>query len=130
MAKILIAEDDNAMRVFLDSALSRSGHEVSALSSGDIAMRCAELEPFDLLVTDIEMPGMNGVELARKVLAKSPDLAVLFVTGFTAQALQATDVIARGAKVLSKPFPLSELVREVNRVLARAVAPTPDAPAS
>lgn len=68
------------------------------------------------------MPGMNGVDLARQVLAKTPRLAILFVTGFAAQALEATDVLASGATVLSKPFALTELVSQVEGVLARAAS--------
>jgi two-component system cell cycle response regulator CpdR len=124
MARILVAEDDTAMRVFLDRALSRSGHVVDAVPSGDTAAQYAEKEAFDLLVTDIDMPCMNGVDLARKVLERTPKQAVLFITGFTAQALEATDLLARGAKVLPKPFELSELVEQVNGVLARGTAST------
>jgi two-component system cell cycle response regulator CpdR len=119
MARILVAEDDKAMRTFLDHALRRSGHEVNAVPSGDTAVQCTESQTFDLLLTDIDMPGLNGVDLARQVLKKSPAQAVLFVTGFAAQALQATDVLATGAQVLSKPFALSELVDQVEGALAR-----------
>ena len=119
MARILIAEDDAAMRVFLDRALTRSGYEVNAVPSGDSGARCAENAHFDLLVTDIDMPGLNGVDLARQVLSRTPKQAVLFVTGFAAQALEATDVLASGARVLSKPFALSELVSQVEGALAR-----------
>ncbi len=121
MARILVAEDDKAMRVFLDRALSHSGHEVNAVPSGETAERCAESEAFDLLLTDIDMPGLNGVDLARRMLKKSPKQAVLFVTGFAAQALEATDVLATGAQVLSKPFALSDLVAQVDGVLARGI---------
>ena len=71
MAKILIAEDDKAMRVFLDRALSRSGHEVDAVPSGDTAARSVAKEAFNLLVMDIDMPGLNGVDLARQVLERA-----------------------------------------------------------
>ncbi|NKB59416.1 MAG: response regulator [Alphaproteobacteria bacterium] len=124
MARILIAEDDQAMRVFLDRALSRSGHEVNAVPSGETAARYAETEAFDLLLTDVDMPGLNGVDLARQLLERSPKQAVLFVTGFAAQALQATDVLASGARVLSKPFALSDLVAQVDGVLARGLVPS------
>ncbi|MEX2618267.1 MAG: response regulator [Alphaproteobacteria bacterium] len=117
-ARILIAEDDDAMRMFLMSALSRAGHDVSALPSGESAVTCAELGSYDLLLTDIDMPGMNGVELARLMMADSPKLQVMFVTGYADTALQATDVISRGARVLSKPFALSELVSRVRKMIA------------
>ena len=122
MARILIAEDDDAMRVFLENALSRAGHEVSALANGDAAASCAEIEVYDLLVTDVKMPGLDGIDLARRILARSPNLGVIFVTGFAARALQATDIIGRGARVLSKPFKLAELVAQVDRMVARTRA--------
>lgn len=128
MARILVAEDDKAMRVFLDRALSRSGHVVDAVPTGDTAAMRAANEPFDLLVTDINMPGMNGVDLARQLMDRTPKQAVLFVTGYTAQALEATDVLARGAKVLSKPFELSQLVELVNGVLSHDHASSPQEP--
>ena len=93
MEKILIAADDKAMRVFLDRALSRSGHEVDAVPSGDTAARYVAKEAFDVLVMDIDMLGLNGVDLARQVLARTPCQAILFVTGFAAQAMKATDVL-------------------------------------
>ena len=112
MARILIAEDDKAMRVFLDRALSHSGHDVNAVPSGDTAARYVENEPFDLLVMDIDMPGMNGVDLARQVLAKTPGQAILFVTGFAARALEALDF-----EWLEAPFWDTDLegYRELNR---------------
>jgi len=122
MARILVAEDDEAMRVFLENALSRAGHEVSVLANGDAAASCAELEEYDLLVTDVMMPGLDGVDLARRILARWPNLGVIFVTGFAARALQATDVIDHGARVLSKPFKLAELVAQVDSMVARISA--------
>jgi len=119
MARILVAEDDDAVRVFLENALSRAGHEVSALANGDAAASCAELGEYDLLITDVRMPGLDGVDLARKVLANSPNLGIIFVTGYAAKAFQATDVIDHGARVLTKPFKLTELVAEVDSLMAR-----------
>ena len=120
--EILIAEDDKAMRVFLDRALSRSGHEVDAVPSGDTAARYVAKEAFDLLVMDIDMPGLNGVDLARQVLERTSRQAILFVTGFAAQAMKATDVLASGARVLSKQFALSGLVSHVEGGLAGGAA--------
>ena len=116
-ARILVAEDDDAMRIFLENALSRAGHEVSALPNGDSAATCAELGGYDILLTDVRMPGMDGVDLARHLLAGSPNLRIMFVTGFAATALQATDLISQGARVLSKPFKLSDLVQQVERMM-------------
>ena len=119
MARILVAEDDDAMRVFLKNALNWAGHEVNALANGATAASCAEIEEYDLLVTDVKMPGLDGVELARRILARSPKLGVIFVTGFATRAYQATDLISHGARVLSKPLKLSELVAQVDAMVAR-----------
>lgn len=116
-ARILIAEDDDAMRVFLENALSRAGHLVSALPSGDSAATCSSLGGYDILVTDVKMPGMDGIDLARHMLADFPELRVMFVTGYAASALQATDLIDKGARVLSKPFKLSDLVGQVESMI-------------
>lgn len=68
--RILIAEDDEAMRIFLENALSRAGHLVNALPNGESAASCSELGGYDILVTDVKMPGMDGVDLARLMLAE------------------------------------------------------------
>ncbi len=120
-ARILVAEDDDAMRIFLTNALSRAGHDVNAMPSGESAVTCAGLGNYDLLVTDINMPGMDGIDLARLMMANSPELRVMFVTGYAEKALRATDVISQGARVLSKPFALSELVSHVQMMIARPV---------
>ena len=66
MTKILLAEDDDSLRSFLTSALRRAGHEVQSYEDGDTALSALEREVFDLLLTDIQMPGIDGIELARR----------------------------------------------------------------
>jgi two-component system cell cycle response regulator CpdR len=115
MYKILLAEDDAAMRQYLVRALERSGYAVTAVGDGHAAheLLCAGLH-FDLLLTDIVMPGMDGIELAQKATLKSPDIKVMFITGFSAVSLRAGKTMPQ-AKVLSKPFHLRDLVLEVER---------------
>lgn len=115
--EILIAEDDDAMRTFLDTALSRAGYVVNAFPSGDVASAYAGRDEYGLLLTDIDMPGMDGVDLARQLTNISPDLRVLFITGFTERAHQASDVLAQGARVLAKPFKLSDLIGQVESMI-------------
>ncbi|WP_312622517.1 response regulator, partial [Agrobacterium pusense] len=74
-------------------------------------------EPFSLLLTDIVMPEMDGIELARRATELDPDLKVMFITGFAAVALNADSKAPKDAKVLSKPFHLRDLVDEVNKLL-------------
>ena len=115
MLRILLAEDDESMRVYLARALERVGYAVVAVDNGMAAIPLLESEPFDLLLTDIVMPEMDGIELAQKATALAPDMRVMFITGFAAVALKAGKA-APSAKVLSKPFHLRDLVAEVDRL--------------
>ena len=115
MVKILLAEDDASMREYLARALQRVGYEVSAVGCGTEAMPLLETQSFDLLLTDIVMPEMDGIELAQKAGALDPAIKVMFITGFAAVALQSGRT-APEAKLLSKPFHLKDLVAEVDRL--------------
>lgn len=116
--KILLAEDDDSMRNFLSRALERAGYEVAAVDRGTIALPLIATGQFDLLLTDIVMPEMDGIELARRASTLDPSMRVMFITGFAAVALDKGSSTPPGAKVLSKPFHLRDLVSEVGRLLA------------
>ena len=118
MLKILLAEDDNDMRRFLVAALEKAGYEVVSFDNGRSAYDRLREEPFELLLTDIVMPEMDGIELARRATELDPDLKVMFITGFAAVALNADSQAPKDAKVLSKPFHLRDLVNEVGKMLA------------
>jgi two-component system, cell cycle response regulator CpdR len=118
MARILLAEDDDNMRAFLARALERAGHEVAAVGDGDAALALAGTADFDLLLADVVMPGIDGIELARRVSALLPELRIMFITGFAAVALNQPGFTRRQPKVLAKPFHLRQLVEEVDKVLA------------
>jgi two-component system cell cycle response regulator CpdR len=118
MAKILLAEDDESMRHFLGRALERAGHDVVSVSQGDEALPVLAEARFDLLLADIVMPEMDGIELARRAVAIDPKIRIMFITGFAAVALQNRGKTAQKAKILSKPFHLRDLVDEVDRTLA------------
>ena len=117
MSRILLAEDDDSLRGFLARALERAGHAVTACADGEEAVSFLD-EPWDLLLTDIVMPGIDGIEVARQAAARHPDLRIMFITGFAAVALAAHDNAPSGAKVLSKPIHLREIVTEVERMIA------------
>ena len=116
--KILLAEDDNDMRRFLAKALQNAGYDVSSFDNGLSAYNRLREEPFELLLTDIVMPEMDGIELARRATELDPDIKVMFITGFAAVALNPDNNAPKQAKVLSKPFHLKDLVNEVQRLLA------------
>ena len=115
MMRILLAEDDQVMREYLTRALERSGYYVTAVDRGTAAMPLLERERFDLLLTDIVMPEMDGIELAQRAGELDADMRVMFITGFAAVTLKAGRAVPN-ARVLSKPFHLRDLVLEVNRL--------------
>ncbi len=118
MAKILLAEDDEDMRKFLERALEKAGHDVTSFGEGMSAFECVKEVAFDLLLTDIVMPEMDGIELARRAADLDPELKIMFITGFAAVALNPDNEAPKDAKILSKPFHLRELVQEVDRMMA------------
>ena len=117
MTRILLAEDDEDMRRFLVKALERAGYQVIDFDNGASAFERLREEPFSLLLTDIVMTEMDGIELARRATEIDPDLKVMFITGFAAVALNPDSKAPRDAKILSKPFHLRELVTEVEKML-------------
>jgi two-component system, cell cycle response regulator CpdR len=120
MHKILLAEDDNDMRRFLVRALQNAGHEVISYDNGLSAYHRLREEPFELLLTDIVMPEMDGIELARRATELDPEIKVMFITGFAAVALNPGNGAPKDARILSKPFHLRDLVNEVERLLRAA----------
>lgn len=124
MIDILLAEDDDAMRQYLTRALERAGYCVVAVDRGSDALaRVLAGEAFDLLLTDIVMPEMDGIELAQRVARLQPAIRIMFITGFSAVSLRAGEAIPN-ARILSKPFHLKELVAQVHHVLRQETAST------
>src|SRR5215216_6072942 len=118
MSKILLAEDDNDMRRFLVRAPQNAGFDVVSFDNWLAAYQRLREEPFELLLTDIVMPEMDGIELARRAAELDPDIKIMFITGFAAVALNADSTAPKHAKVLSKPIHLRDLVNEVQKLLA------------
>jgi two-component system cell cycle response regulator CpdR len=116
--RILLAEDDESMRAFLERALAKAGYEVIGFANGKDAYDRLLHEPFALLLTDIVMPQMDGIELARLASELNPELKIMFITGFAAVTLNTNTPTPKDARVLSKPFHLKDLVREIDRLLA------------
>jgi two-component system cell cycle response regulator CpdR len=121
MVRILLAEDDDSMREYLARALERTGYSVTACESGVVALERLQTDSFDLLLTDIVMPELDGIELAQRAAVIHPDMRVMFITGFAAVTLQ-NGAMPPEAKVLSKPFHLRDLVIEVDRMFQASSA--------
>ena len=120
MARILVAEDDSSVRAFVVSALTMKGHEVVAAEDGGLAAEMAEEEQgrFDLLLSDIKMPIMDGIALALEVASKYPDIIIVLMTGFADQRERAHGLEALIYDVIVKPFTLADLLAKVDDALA------------
>ncbi len=119
MSFITIAEDDPAMRQFLVTALTRAGHQVTGFPDGADAFHyISNLDhPLDLLLTDIIMPGMDGIELAARLRTLRPKVAILYITGFGISTPSRLPSHRGSAQILSKPLHLKNLLAEVERHL-------------
>jgi len=103
MPKILLAEDDNDMRRFLVKALENAGFQVSSHDNGMAAYQRLREEPFEMLLTDIVMPEMDGIELARRASELDPDIKIMFITGFAAVALNSDSDAPRTPRCCPSP---------------------------
>lgn len=119
MARILVAEDDPSVRAFVVSALTMKGHEVVAEEDGGLAAETVDSEEgrFDLLLSDIKMPIMDGIGLALHVAAKYPDITIVLMTGFADQRERAHGLEALIYDVITKPFSLADLIQKVDDAL-------------
>lgn len=121
MANILLAEDDAPMRQFLTAALEKAGHSVLPCADGLTALGAVEAAPdrYDLLLSDIVMPGIDGIELSTRACRIHPGLKVLFITGFSAFEQQIENSTNGPApRVVSKPFHLGQLVSQIDAILS------------
>ncbi len=121
MIRILLAEDDEAMRGYLARALENAGYQVVAVDRGTKAVPLLETRTFDLLLSDIVMPEMDGIELAQRCAEIAPRTKVMFITGFAAVAMR-TSRDHPQSKILSKPFHLRDLVLEVERMFEAQIS--------
>jgi len=116
---VLLVEDDSQLRELASSVLAQCGYKVSAAGGGDEALALCTAKPGDikLLITDVVMRGMNGRQLAEKVLRISPQVKVLYISGYTTNAIVHHGVLDAGLWFLPKPFSLAALVAKVREVL-------------
>ena len=120
MARILVAEDDKAVQSFVSRALAHRGHAVTAVDDGLQALEALDETGFDvdLLITDIVMPGLDGIALALKVARDRPNLPILMMTGYSAERQRAHNLEALICRVITKPFSLEQICKAAEEVLA------------
>jgi two-component system, cell cycle response regulator CpdR len=119
VARILLAEDEEALRAFIARALGQDGHEVTACVDGGEALDVLTRERgrFDLLLTDIRMPVMDGIALALAAARDYPDLTIVLMTGYADQRERASGLDALIHDVIQKPFELAQIRAVVNEAL-------------
>ena len=118
MSKILIAEDDAAVQAFVERALRHRGHETVTVGDGLAAVVALRNETFDLLLTDIAMPGLDGIGLALKASKDYPDMKILMMTGYASERQRAHNLEALIHRVIEKPFTLEQICEAVAAELA------------
>ena len=121
MARILIAEDDAAVQSFVTRALMHRGHDVRAVEDGVRALEVLGGDDFDLLITDIVMPGLDGIGLALKVARDYPELPVLLMTGYSAERQRAHNLDELICDVVTKPFSLKQICDAAEQTLTLGV---------
>jgi hypothetical protein len=117
---IFVVEDEDAVRELTVGMLRKRGYTVFATGSPEEALRLVaeRREPFDLLLTDLVMPGMNGRELAERLTARIPALRTLYMSGYADEAVIRNGVLEAGTAYLEKPFSAADLAVKVRETLA------------
>jgi DNA-binding response OmpR family regulator len=120
-ARILVAEDEDSVRRLLDRALTQAGHRVTTVPDGAEALVALARGGFDLLLTDIRMPRVDGITLALKTAKDYPSVRILMMTGFADEKQRAHGLEFLSHDVIAKPFALPILLQTVDAVLKRPV---------
>jgi two-component system, cell cycle response regulator CpdR len=120
MAHVLLADDEQATRDLVRRALELDGHSVEAVAGGSEALELllARPEAFDVLVSDVQMPGIDGIALAQQATAACPRLGVLLMSGFVEQLERGREIKVRKILVVTKPFTLEAVRGLVRELLA------------
>ena len=117
---ILLVEDDESVRLINQQLLTELGYRViSARESTEALQRIDRIDPLDLLITDVGLPGMNGRQLAEVIQQRKPGLPVLFLTGYAEGAIDSAGFLGSDMQLLTKPFTVEALARQVTRMMRR-----------
>jgi two-component system, cell cycle response regulator CpdR len=119
MARILIVEDDESVREFTARAIAAGGHKVETAEDGDLGLESIRSADggYDLVLSDIRMPAMDGIEMARRAASEFPGLRILLMTGYAEQRERAADLADIIIDVVPKPFTLNEIRTKVQKAL-------------
>jgi CheY-like chemotaxis protein len=117
-AKVLVAEDNPAVREFIVRSLSSVGYAVTAAIDGQQALDMLAREKFDVLVTDIVMPNVDGIALAMKAVRMFPNLRIVMISGYAQERMRAHNLESLVHKIIAKPFSLEEICEAVKNALS------------
>ena len=117
-ARILVAEDNPAVREFIVRALNSAGYRAAAVGDGQQALDILAKEKFDVLVTDIVMPNVDGIALALKAVRLFPDLRIVMISGYAQERMRAHNLDALVHRIVAKPFSLEEISAAVKDAIA------------
>lgn len=118
MARILVVDDEDSIRAFVQRALAMDGHDVATARDGAEAIDVLAERNFDLMLSDIRMPLMDGIALALSAGRDHPDMTILLMTGFADQRERAVDLETLIFDVVTKPFSLAQIRDAVGTALA------------
>lgn len=119
MARVLVVEDEEAVREFVSRVLTMHGHNVLIANDGAAAVELMAHHHFDLLLSDIAMPMMDGISLALKVRAERPHIPILLMTGFADERQRAHNLSLLIEGLLTKPFNMEQLLSAVDKALGK-----------
>jgi CheY-like chemotaxis protein len=121
MARILVAEDDDTLRELVVRALNDDGHELTVATDGVAALEALNRQnsAFDLLLTDVKMPVMDGIALALAAGRDHPEVAIMLMTGFADQRERAHGLDALVHDVIAKPFSIDQIKGAVREALVQ-----------
>ena len=119
MAKILVADDQESMRFIIPSLLQEKGHAVTTAEDGQQAFDLLQKENFDLVVADVNMPQLNGLEFLKQVREKKPKQKVVFITGVLEETVRLGAEKLGLDGLLLKPFEKPDVLALIDKVLAR-----------
>ena len=117
-AQILVAEDNPAVREFILRSLASVGYRVTGAVDGQQALDMLTRDKYDVLVTDIVMPNVDGIALAMKAIRLFPDLRVVMISGYAQERMRAHNLEALVHKIIAKPFSLEEICEAVKNALS------------
>ena len=117
--EILFVDDEKSVRILVEMSLSRAGYHVTTIAGGEEALALVHERTFDVMLTDLKMPGMSGEELLERVRTVAPDLEVIVVTAYPAFSSAIRAIRAGVSDYVLKPFDLNHLELAVRRCLER-----------